>query len=385
VAEVRLVVFACRRVAEAAPDAVVLPCAGRLAAGTLLEAFAAGADGAVVLPCGESRHGCRFEEGAERAERAVLRARRVLGRLGLTAERLAVLRDPAQVGEFRGAIERMGPAGTRGAWRPNGRSGLDRWMSAIAELSAEAALVPRRSDGRPQALSAGGRAELVLWEGCTPFAELLLEEALGGEREGDALRALDAAGLRARVLADERCCGLPLRVAGREEAFRALARRNAERLREAGARRIVTRCAACARVLGEDYAAAGVKLEAEVLPLAAVLADAGWRPAVERAERVADCEPAGERAAVRLLGGLPTAPGGALHAADGWLGGTAQREAVDVVLAGAARRRVETLVASCPRCALALRLLGRSGSWRPAALRVLGLGDLTAGGAEVRR
>jgi coenzyme F420-reducing hydrogenase delta subunit len=148
-ADLRLAVYACRRLTDELPDAVSLPCAGRLAPGTILEAFAGGADGVAVAPCGDQRHGCRFETGTRRAEHAVLVARRVLGRLGLTAERVTVVRSPGELAEFREALGRMPPTGLSGSWRPDEAHGLNRWMAAVAALSAEERLVPRRADGRP--------------------------------------------------------------------------------------------------------------------------------------------------------------------------------------------------------------------------------------------
>ncbi|MBI5502601.1 MAG: (Fe-S)-binding protein [Deltaproteobacteria bacterium] len=373
--EPAVAVFACHRTAGALPHAVALPCAGRVAPGALIEAFAAGAAGVAVAPCGEAEHGCRFDHGAARAERAVATARRILGRLGLAAERIAVLPSAGELAGFRTATARLGPTGVLADWAPGDVAGLDRWMAAIAALSMEEGLTPRREDGRPQAAPRGTSAETVLWEGCTPFAELLLEEALGGTRSGDGLRELANAGVRARVLADERCCGAPLLAAGRAEEFAAVAARNAERLRAAGTRRIIARCAACARVLGHDYEAAGVRLDVEVTTLARALAKAGARCAPAPPGRLIDCTAEGEEAARRLLPQSKALGGKPLHPPGGWLGGAAQRQAVDAVLAQAARKRVDTVVATCPRCALALRLLARPGSWRPRALRVRGLAE----------
>jgi hypothetical protein len=226
---------------------------------------------------------------------------------------------------------------------------------------------------------------VVLWEGCSPFAELLLDEALGGASEGEPLRLLSAAGVQARILPDERCCGGPLLASGRRDEFRAVAALNAARLREAGTRRVIVRCASCAQALARDYVDAGAKLEAEIVLLADALAATGWRPAQAPASRVADCSAEGERAAGRLLDGVPVLPAGPLHGATGWLGGAGARKAADKLFAGLARRKADAALASCPRCALALRVMARPGSWRPRALRVLGLGDLPPGGAEVKR
>jgi coenzyme F420-reducing hydrogenase delta subunit len=379
VADLRLVVYACRRLTDELPDAVSLPCAGRLGPGTILEAFAGGADGVAAAPCGDERHGCRFETGMRRAEHAVLVARRVLGRLGLAAERVAVVRSPGELAEFRDALERMPPTGLSGSWRPDGAHGLNRCMAAVAALTAEERLVPRRADGRPGMPGRG--AETVLWEGCTPFAELLLEEPLGGAREGDGLQVLQAAGVRAGVLPDERCCGLPWLAAGRSDLFRAVAQRNAERLRESGARRVVARCSSCAQVLAEEYPRAGASFPAEVQLLGEALAAAGFHPRLGPALRLTDCTARGEQAAGKVLANLRTTGSTpALHEPAGWLGGTAQRRAADLVLRALARRKISDVVASCPRCALALRLLARPGSWRPRQVRVLGLGDLVPGG-----
>jgi hypothetical protein len=384
-AEPRLQLYACRRVADEVPGAVSLPCAGRLAAGTLVEAFAEGAAGVAVVPCGEARHGCRFRTGAERAEHAVERARRVLGRLGLAAERLAVLPSPSLLGGFREFVASLGPTGV-----PSGRSfvdadGIDRWMEAVTALSVDRALTPRRRGGRPNLVVPGTPAPVVLWEGCVSFAQLLLDEALGGAGEGEPVRLLSSVGVQARILPDERCCGALLLASGRKDEFRAVATLNAARLRETGASRVIVRCASCAQALARDYADAGAQLEAEVVLLADALAEAGWRPAQKPAARVADCSAAGEQAAARLLEGVPVLPGGPLHGVTGWLAGATARKGADKLFVGLARRKADTVLASCPRCALALRVIGRPGSWRPRTLRVLGLGDLLPGRAEVER
>jgi len=252
----------------------------------------------------------------------------------------------------------------------------------VAALLAEERLVPRRADGRPGTPGRDGGADTILWEGCTPLAELLLEEPLGGVREADGLQVLQAAGVRARVLPDERCCGLPWLAAGRSELFRAVAQRNAARLRESGARRVVTRCPSCARVLAAEYPQAGATFSAEVQSLGEALAAAEFHPRLGSALRLADCTERGERAAGQVLAGLRTiGPVPALHAPAGWMGGAEQRRAADLVLRALARHKASDVVASCPRCALVLRLLARPGSWRPGRVRVLGLGDLASDGA----
>jgi hypothetical protein len=385
VTKLRLAVFACRRTAHDLPGAVALPCAGRIAAGTLIEAVAAGAAGVAVAPCGAQEHGCRFENGATRAERAAVTAGRVLGRLGLAAERVAILRSRDDLDAFRSATARLGPTGIRAGRPPDGAAGVDRWMAVVSALSADPALTPRRGDGRRDVVGLAGRAETVLWEGCTPWAELLLEEALGGARSGDGLLALAGAGIRAQVLADERCCGAPLLALGRRDEFQALASLNARRLRESGTRRVIARCRACAEILSHEYPAAGAPLGAEVTTLVEALAETGARLDPAAAVRLTGCSAAEDEAAARLLPKTKPIPGGPLHEPGRWLGGAAQRRAVDGVLGRATRKRVATIVASCPRCALALRLLGRAGSWRPGAVGVLGPGDTGTGRTEGER
>ncbi len=149
---------------------------------------------------------------------------------------------------------------------------------------------------------------------------------------------------------------------------------------------MIARCPSCARVLAEEYPKAGATFPAEVQSLGEALAAAEFHPRLGPAVRLADCTERGERAAGKVLADLWTigsAP--ALHAPAGWLDGTEQRRAVDLVLRALARRKASDVVASCPRCALVLRLLARPGSWRPRRVRVLGLGDLASGGAESGR
>jgi hypothetical protein len=349
----------------------------------LIDAMARGAQGVAVLACGEQRHGCRFGKGAPRARSTVLRARRVLGRLGFRPERLALAASGAELETFRTVVARLGPSAVR-PFEPPAGAGLGAAMASVALLSSDPALAPRRNDAGERALAPGQTADTLLLQGCVPFAELLLDEALEERTEGDCLRLLDAAGLRAWVLGDERCCGAPLRAAGLRDRFRELAERNAARFLETGARRIVTRCPECARTITEGYAEVGVRVAAEVLPLPGALAAAGARVRLPGALRVAGCPSAAPEAAAKVFPGVPVIDAPPLHEPQGWLGGAGQRRVVDALLARASRRRGGTLLATCPRCALVLRVLARRGSWRPGAVSVVGLGDVPPEGLEVR-
>ncbi|MBN1773016.1 MAG: hydrogenase iron-sulfur subunit [Deltaproteobacteria bacterium] len=378
---VRLEVLACRRAAGEVAGARVLPCAGRVSPRMLLEALARGADGVAVVPCGDERHGCRFERGAERATMVVARTRRLLATVGVAPERVACI-VPDVLADFSATVERLGP--TRLVpWTGPVEPGLDGTLTLLAALLADPAARPAWSRRAP--LGPGESCETLFLHGVAPLAGVLLEEALPGADAGDPLALLAAGGVEARELPDERGAGGPLRAAGETERFADLARRNAERFAATGAKRIVTACTGCARTLTEAYAAVGVRLEASVVPLVQVLAEAGVRVRDRAGLRLPACDAEGAAAWEALLPSVKPATRRSPFGASGWLGGSSSRAAIDDVLARAAKSGVERVYADCLRCALSLSLAARTGSWSRTTPHVVPPAAIEPGRVEVVR
>jgi len=105
-------------------------------------------------------------------------------------------------------------------------------------------------DARIHAVPEGGRAEVdeLFFAGCSPYFA-----AYFGGRVGETLtaslrasiRLLNRAGVVPALLENERCCGNPLRLAGRLGEATALEARVAEQIRASGARRVITACPEC--------------------------------------------------------------------------------------------------------------------------------------------
>jgi Fe-S oxidoreductase/coenzyme F420-reducing hydrogenase delta subunit len=125
----------------------------------------------------------------------------------------------------------------------------------IATLAARPGLRQSRlawvpPDATIDAVPEGGRAEAdeLFFVGCSPYFA-----AYFGGTTGDALtaslrasvRLLNRAGVVPALLANERCCGNPLRLTGRAVEAARLEARVAEQIRASGARRVITACPEC--------------------------------------------------------------------------------------------------------------------------------------------
>jgi F420-non-reducing hydrogenase iron-sulfur subunit len=98
---------------------VRLPCSGRIDAATILNAFAAGADGVFVAGCLDGD--CHFIKGNTHAKRRVTEAKIRLVEVGLEAERVEMYQLSAAMGgrfaevatEMTDRIRKLGPPGTK--------------------------------------------------------------------------------------------------------------------------------------------------------------------------------------------------------------------------------------------------------------------------------
>lgn len=99
--------------------------------------------------------------------------------------------------------------------------------------------------------------EWLFWVGCAGAYEDRAKKTTRAVAE-----LLDMAGVSFGVLGNgETCTGDPARRAGNEFVFQGLATQNAEVLKEAKAKKVVSTCAHCFNTLKNEYAAFGVELE----------------------------------------------------------------------------------------------------------------------------
>jgi heterodisulfide reductase subunit D len=127
-------------------------------------------------------------------------------------------------------------------------------------------------------LQISNSSDTLYFVGCAPYFDVQFGH-IGVDGSGVArstVRVLNALGIAPQMLADERCCGHDLLWEGDEPGFLVLAALNAELIRAAGVRRVVTACPECARALKVDYPAHGIQLGVEVLHLAELLASADF-------------------------------------------------------------------------------------------------------------
>lgn len=129
----RIVAFCCHYCAYTAADMagasrieyppnvriVRLPCSGRIDAATILNAFAAGADGVFVAGCLDGD--CHFIQGNVHAKRRVAEAKMRLAEVGLEPQRVEMYQLSAAMGgrfaevaaEMTDRIRRLGPPGAK--------------------------------------------------------------------------------------------------------------------------------------------------------------------------------------------------------------------------------------------------------------------------------
>jgi len=95
----------------------------------------------------------------------------------------------------------------------------------------------------------GGKHEVAYFTGCVAA----LDPGAQASAQGTA-QLLERAGVDFCVLgADEVCCGHPLAIAGLRDQAAEMARKNVEKVREAGAQRVLTTCPSCYRTWTENY------------------------------------------------------------------------------------------------------------------------------------
>lgn len=115
--------------------------------------------------------------------------------------------------------------------------------------------------------------DTLYFAGCAPYYDVLFAPlgVKGTSVAQASVRVLNALGIQPQVLADERCCGHDLLWEGDVNRFAQLAHLNAEMIRAAGVKRVVSSCPECVRALKVDYPAYGIRLNAEVLHISEMM------------------------------------------------------------------------------------------------------------------
>jgi Fe-S oxidoreductase len=107
------------------------------------------------------------------------------------------------------------------------------------------------------------QAEIVYFVGCTSnYREIQIRDAT--------ISVLKKAGVDFTVV-DEYCCCSPLIRTGQLDPVNEAAQHNADAIRDAGAKRIVTSCSGCYRTLFRDYPKLGIDLGVEVMHITQLL------------------------------------------------------------------------------------------------------------------
>jgi len=363
---------ACR--AEAAPGVVAVPCGGRIDVTSLLWPFVQGADGVLVLSCHADRCLHRGGSGAKSngscapaATQALEMAWLALDFVGLDRRRLGHQSlspedIPSEAIKAHGqrviALPADGFEGSSSELigelvHPSGS--VDGVLELVAALFASKAGTDSQHAG-PEGV------ETLLWPGCRALRRELSGFSSSAEISEATLGRVGGA------VAPQRCCGANLlaREAG-EVAFSALAKDNAALIAASGAKKLVTLCGGCARVLGTEYPRIGAPLDVEVIDLASFVAgEIAWAKELREAllsSALLTCPRAG------LLEPASIASGSAVIELSGCEGpgsGPALRSKADELGEELARRGLSRAVTTCSHCATRYRAVYYEGGWRGA-------------------
>lgn len=125
-------------------------------------------------------------------------------------------------------------------------------------------------------LKTSENSDTVYFTGCLPYYDPLFKKlnVEGVNIARAAVKILNYLGIKPQVLDDEICCGHDQLWEGDVETFRKLAALNLERLKAAGAKRVVTTCPECTRTLKIDYPQLVGAHGMEILHISELIADA---------------------------------------------------------------------------------------------------------------
>jgi Fe-S oxidoreductase len=128
-------------------------------------------------------------------------------------------------------------------------------FQTLARLMAEDDFEQERLDWVGDDLEVAEQGEVLFFTGCSPYFDAYFQKLDPKSMDGvhAAVKVLNHLGVKPVLMKDERCCGHDQLWSGDIGTFRELARRNAEKIKETGAKLVLTGCAECARTLKLDY------------------------------------------------------------------------------------------------------------------------------------
>ena len=111
--------------------------------------------------------------------------------------------------------------------------------------------------------------------GCLPYFDVVFDDLgiVSTDTARDAVRLMNAIGIRPVVSPDERCCGADLILNGDAEGFRRLAEVNVRIIEKSGAQRVIFTCPEGANAFRNDYPPAVGPLPFEVVHLTELLVE----------------------------------------------------------------------------------------------------------------
>ncbi len=126
---------------------------------------------------------------------------------------------------------------------------------AIMHLMGNEEIKQVRSDWIPADIQIDRSCTTAFFVGCAPYFDIIFQELNIQLTEGivGAMSLLNHAGVAFTVLANERCCGHDLLLAGDLSGFLRLGKSNQDELKKHGIKKIITACPECYYTLKIDY------------------------------------------------------------------------------------------------------------------------------------
>ncbi len=126
---------------------------------------------------------------------------------------------------------------------------------SMMRLSAVKKVRPRKEGWVAPDLKMDQDSETLLFVGCTPYFDVIFRYLRDDllEIPRSAVRLLNAAGIRPKLLQGERCCGHDAYWLGDEDLFDRLARLNLDAIEKAGIKEVVAFCPECYSTLKQIY------------------------------------------------------------------------------------------------------------------------------------
>jgi len=159
--------------------------------------------------------------------------------------------------------------------KPTQSGAMYSWMRMMATDGLKQDRVGWLSDGLKAKSKATAKSDIMYFVGCLPHYQVS-HHGIGSNSldiARDSVAILNALGITPVVLPDERCCGHDLLVGGNPDAFAALASKNAQAIKAAGAKRIVVSCPEGYQALSEDYPGVVRGWDVEVMHISELISE----------------------------------------------------------------------------------------------------------------